>query len=453
MQEFLKISRVKTVKRDESERLGDFKEIYSLLGAKNATEQASRCVQCANPFCHFTCPLHNYIPFWLLNTANSNLQTAFNLSNETNPFPEITGRVCPQDRLCEGACTLNSNFGAIAIGNIETYITETGLANGLKPFKDVKFSDKKVAIIGSGPAGLSAATYLLRNGINVEIFEADNRAGGLLAYGIPGFKVEKTVIQRRVDMLKDAGAVFHTNTKIDDRNFHDLMSEFDAVVLAFGARSSRSQGIANENAKGIYKALDFLTTVQKELYKEECDAIDLVGKKVVVIGGGDTAMDCLRSALRKGASSATCVYRRDRASMPGSKKEFVNATEEGANFIFNLAIKDIVVNDSGEVLALNLAKTTTKDGKVEVIKGGEVMQNADVVIFALGFDVENLSFLSANGIELDKYGRVATDDCFRTSKIGVYACGDCKRGSDLVVTAASEGKNVAKVIVKDLNNL
>ncbi|EAI4415290.1 glutamate synthase subunit beta [Campylobacter fetus] len=450
MQEFTNLTRLKTIKRDEGERSTDFKEIYQIFSLQSAKEQSSRCVQCANPFCHNACPLHNYIPFWLLNTANLNLEMAFKLSNETNPFPEITGRVCPQDRLCEGACTLNDNFGAITIGSIETFITESGLNSGFNPFGDIVFTDKKVAIIGSGPAGLSVATYLIRNGVRVEIYEANHRAGGLLAYGIPGFKIEKSVIERRINILKTAGCVIHTNSFVDDFKFESLMSEFDAVVLAYGARTGRAVGLANEKAKGVYNALDFLTILQKEQYKESDTSIDLNGKKVVVIGGGDTAMDCLRSAIRKGALSATCVYRRDLASMPGSKKEFVNATEEGANFIFNAAPKDIVVNDENKVIALNISKTLTKDGKVELLKGGETIINADIIILALGFDVENLGFLSANGIEFDKKGRVATDKEFRTSKSGVYACGDCNRGSDLVVTAAADAKHCAKTILKDL---
>lgn len=447
MQEFVKLPRLKTTKRDESERIGDFKEIYQILNSQTAKEQSSRCVQCANPFCHFACPLHNLIPFWLLNTANSDLKTAFKLSNETNPFPEVTGRVCPQERLCEGACTLNDNFGAITIGSIETYITEAGLASGLKPFSEIKWSDKKVAIIGSGPAGLSCATYLLRSGVKVEIFEEAPRAGGLLSYGIPGFKIEKSVIERRVALLKEAGCIIHVNTKVQDHQFERLLSEFDAVVLAYGARASKSLGLAKENL--TYKALDFLTAIQKEQYKE-AEAMSLVGKKVVVVGGGDTAMDCLRSAIRKGAASATCVYRRDKSSMPGSKKEFVNAIEEGATFMFNMVPKDIILNDDGKVVALNLSKTVLKDGKVEVLKGSQTLLNADVVVLALGFEVEALNFLSANGIEFDKSGRVLTDEEFRTTKKGVYACGDCKRGSDLVVSAAADGKGAAFTILMDL---
>ncbi|MFW5618929.1 MAG: FAD-dependent oxidoreductase, partial [Campylobacter hyointestinalis] len=266
----------------------------------------------------------------------------------------------------------------------------------------------------------------------------------------PGFKIDKSVVERRVNLLSEAGCTFHTDTFVDDAKFEELISEFDAVVLAYGARTGKILGLANESANGCYKALDFLSIIQKEQYKEDGVSLDLNGKKVVVIGGGDTAMDCLRSALRKGATSATCIYRRDLASMPGSKKEYVNAGEEGASFIFNAAPKDIVVNDNNEVVALNISKTILKGTSVEIVKGGETMLNADVIVCALGFDVENLKFLSANGIELDKKGRIATDDELRTSKAGVYACGDCKRGSDLVVTAASEGKKVAMTIIKDL---
>ncbi len=458
MQEFINIERISARQRESSDRVSDFREIYDILGKEDASIQASRCIQCGDPYCHNKCPLHNYIPYWLKSTANMDLDLSFKLSNESNPFPEITGRICPQGRLCEGDCTLNDGHGAITIGNIETFISEEGFKKGLKPEFPGIVTDKKVAIIGSGPAGISAATYLLRAGIEVNMYEKDNRAGGLLTYGIPGFKLDKGVVERRIKWLIDAGMNLYLNRHVGKNiTFDEIMSSNDSVFIGIGAQKSRKAKISNENAKNIFMALDYLKSAQKKIFHEEYDQEhDVQGKSVVVIGGGDTAMDCVRTAIRQGAKSVTCLYRRDKHNMPGSKKEFKNARDEGVKFIYNVAPKEIVVNNNNKAIGITMQKTLLgkKDSSgrssVEIIKGSEFKVDANVVIFALGFTPTKPDFLAANGIDINKWGEIIVDEDYQTTKLGVYAGGDCKRGSDLVVTAAKEGKDAAEKIIKNL---
>jgi len=458
MQEFINIERISATVRESSDRVGDFKEIYDLLSKEDATVQASRCVQCGDPYCHNKCPLHNYIPYWLKSTANMDLKLSFNLSNESNPFPEITGRICPQERLCEGDCTLNDGHGAITIGNIETFISEEGFKKGLKPYFPGITTDKKVAIIGSGPAGIAAATYLLRSGIKVNMYERQNRAGGLLTYGIPGFKLDKNIVQRRIDWLIEAGMSLHVNTNVGkDLYFDEILSENDAIFIGIGAQKSRKAKINNETSKNVFMAIDYLRNTQKRIFKEESDIkYDLKGKKVVVIGGGDTAMDCVRTALRQEAKEVTCLYRRDKHNMPGSKKEFKNARDEGVKFIYTVSPKEIVVNNNDKAIGIIMQKTilgkpdNSGRSSIEIIKGSEFKVDANVIILALGFMPSKPDFLASNGIEINKWGGIETGDDYQTSKLGVYAGGDCKRGSDLVVTAAKEGKEAAEYITKSL---
>jgi len=458
MQEFTNIERISARMRESSDRIGDFKEIYEVLSKEDATVQASRCVQCGDPYCHNKCPLHNYIPYWLKSTANMDLKLSFNLSNESNPFPEITGRICPQGRLCEGDCTLNDGHGAITIGNIETYISEEGFKKGMKPFFPGITTDKKVAVIGSGPAGIAAATYLLRSGIKVNMYERQNRAGGLLTYGIPGFKLDKNIVQRRINWLKEAGMSLYVNTNIGkDLYFDDILSQHDAVFIGIGAEKSRKAKINNESAKNVFMAIDYLRSAQQKIFNEKTDAkYDLKNKKVVVIGGGDTAMDCVRTALRQEAKEVTCLYRRDKHNMPGSKKEFKNARDEGVKFVYNVSPKEIVVNNDFEAIGIVMQKTILGEpdssgrSSIEIIKGSEFKVDANVIIFALGFTPSKPDFLASNGIEINKWGEIETGDDYQTSKLGVYAGGDCKRGSDLVVTAAKEGKEAAGFIAKSL---
>jgi glutamate synthase (NADPH/NADH) small chain len=458
MLRFFDLERIEAKKRDVVERIKDFDEIYEIFQPNKSKEQSERCIQCGDPYCHNGCPLHNFIPQWLKATANKDLEFAFNLSNQSSPFPEVMGRICPHDRLCEGSCTLNDGYGAITIGSVEAHISEEGFKQGLKPKFSTKKLGKKVAIIGAGPAGLSAATFLLREGVDVELFDKQNRAGGLLTYGIPGFKLNKNVIARRVKILKEAGAVFHQNVEVGkDVSFEELYEKFDAVFIGVGATKGRRPGLKGDDAPNCYLAMEFLVDIQKKLFDEKREFnIDVKDKKVVVIGGGDTAMDCVRTSLREKAKSVKCLYRRDAHNMPGSKKEYINAKEEGVEFEFYTSPKELIRDDSGKVVAIEMIKTKLgqpdSDGRqrVEEVVGSEFKVEADVVIFALGFDNVEYPFLLNNGIETDKWGGVLVDENYQTTKNGVYAGGDCHRGADLVVTAVRDGRDAAKAMVEML---
>jgi len=458
MLRFFDLERIEAKKRDVVERTKDFDEIYEIFQPTKSKEQSERCIQCGDPYCHNGCPLHNFIPQWLKATASKDLEFAFNLSNQSSPFPEVMGRICPHDRLCEGSCTLNDGYGAITIGSVEAYISEEGFKKGFKPKFSTKKIGKKVAIIGAGPAGLSAATFLLREGVDVELFDKQNRAGGLLTYGIPGFKLNKNVIARRVKILQEAGAVFHQNVEIGkDKSFEELCEEFDAVFIGVGATKGRKAGLVGEDAPNCYLAMEFLVDIQKKLFEEKRELnIDVKDKKVVVIGGGDTAMDCVRTSLREKAKSVKCLYRRDAHNMPGSKKEYINAKEEGVEFEFYASPKELVLDDSGKVIAVEMIKTklTQPDSsgrqRVEEVAGSEFRVEADVVIFALGFDNVEYPFLLNNGIETDKWGGILVDENYQTTKDGVFAGGDCHRGADLVVTAVRDGRDAAKAMVEML---
>ena len=459
MQNFTNLERIDPIKRGSNERKKDYNEIYELFKKSDASSQADRCVQCGDPYCHNKCPLHNYIPQWLRGVAKKDIEHSFKLSNETNPFPEITGRICPQDRLCEGDCTLEQDgYGAVTIGSIETYISETGFKKGLKPEFAESMSDKKVAIVGSGPAGFSCATYLMRAGINVEMFEKANRPGGLLTYGIPSFKLEKEIVFRRFNFLTEAGMKLHLNSEVGkDIDLQDLIENFDAVFIGIGAEKSRKANIPNENGKNVFLAIDFLKNIQQKNFDEEYDrGFEVRGKHVAVIGGGDTAMDCIRTSLREKAASVKCLYRRDVLNMPGSKKEFKNAREEGAEFIFNASPKEVLLNSDGKVIGIEMLKTllSQKDEtgrqRVEIIDDSAYRVDADVVIFALGFDQVNPEFLYENGIETNKWGEIIANENGECSKPFIFTGGDCFRGSDLVVTAAEDGKIAAKEIARKL---
>ncbi len=456
MREFINTQRIEPEKRLVVERVKDFGEIYEFFETKEAASQSDRCIQCGDPFCLNKCPLHNYIPQWLKAVAEKDLEFAFKLSNEPSPFPEVMGRICPHDRLCEGDCTLNDGHGAITIGSIETYINEEGFKNGLKPEFPGVTSDKKVAVIGSGPAGRSVATYLLRAGIAVDMYEKADRAGGLLTYGIPGFKLDKKVVERRVKGLLDAGLNLTLNCEVGkDISFDELASNHDAIFIGIGATKAKVAGLDNENAKGVYAAMEYLTGIQAKNFGENYNKeLDFKDKNVVVVGGGDTAMDCVRTAKREGAKSVTCLYRRDAHNMPGSQKEYKNAKEEGVDFTFYAAPKQILVNDTNEVVGIEMIKTALgqKDesgrARMEEVKGSEFKVNADVVIMSLGFDPLVPSYLAANGIETNAWGGIVLDENFETSTSGVFAGGDCYRGADLVVRAAFDGREAARAIIK-----
>lgn len=461
MREFLSVERIDPIKRLVVERTKDFKEIYEVFGTNDASSQSDRCIQCGDPYCLNKCPLHNYIPQWLKAISEKDLEFAFKLSNEPSPFPEVMGRVCPHDRLCEGDCTLNDGHGAITIGSVETYINEEGFKAGFKPEFPGITTDKKVAVIGSGPAGLSAATYLLRSGIAVTMYERSDRAGGLLTYGIPNFKLDKKIVERRVKLLQEAGLELVLNCEVGkDITFEDIAKNHDAMFIGVGATKSKAAGIAGEKAPNVYAAMDYLTNIQKKNFKSSYDKkFDFKDLNVVVIGGGDTAMDCLRTAKREGARSVTCLYRRDEYNMPGSKKEYKNAMEEGVDFTFQVSPKEIVLNEAGKAVAVEVVKTSlgAKDEsgrqRMEEVKGSEYRVNADVVIMSLGFDPLVPSFLAENGIETNSWGGIVINEqTHETTTAGVYAGGDCFRGADLVVTAAYDGREAARSIIESLLN-
>lgn len=459
MREYLTTERTEAKKRLVVERTKDFGEIYEVFDKSEAATQSERCIQCGDPFCLNKCPLHNYIPQWLKAVSEKDLEFAFKLSNEPSPFPEVMGRVCPHDRLCEGDCTLNDGHGAITIGSVETHITEEGFKAGYKPDFPGITTDKKVAIIGSGPAGLSAATYLLRSGIAVTVYERSDRAGGLMTYGIPNFKLDKKIIERRIKFLVEAGMELVLNCEVGkDITFEEIADKHDAMFIGIGATKAKKASINGEQAPNVYKAMEYLTAIQRKNFKLSYDKkFDFKDKNVVVIGGGDTAMDCLRTAKREGAKSVTCLYRRDAHNMPGSQKEYKNAMEEGVDFTFFVSPKEILLNDKGNAVSVEVIKTTlgAKDEsgrqKMEEIKGSEYRVNADVVIMSLGFDPEIPSFLAENGIDTNKWGGIIiNEDTHETTTSGIYAGGDCYRGADLVVTAAYDGREAARSIVKAL---
>lgn len=458
MREFLTIERLDPTKRLVLQRLKDFNEIYEPMSSSDATSQSDRCIQCGDPFCLNKCPLHNYIPQWLKSVAEKDLKFAFNLSNEPSPFPEVMGRVCPHDRLCEGDCTLNDGHGAITIGGVETFINEEGFRQGLKPYFPGITTDKKVAIIGSGPAGLSAATYLLRSGIAVTMYERSDRAGGLLTYGIPNFKLDKKIVERRVNLLIEAGLKLVLNCEVGkDIEFDEIANQHDAVFIGIGATKAKGAKIAGENASNVYMSMEYLTAIQRKNFALNYDKkFDFKDLDVVVVGGGDTAMDCVRTAKREGAKSVTCLYRRDAHNMPGSVKEYKNAIEEGVDFTFNASPKEIILNDSGKAIGIHMAKTVlgAKDEsgrqKMEEVKGGDFNVNADVIIMALGFDPSVPPFLAENGISVNSWGGIIINEKHETTTAGIYAGGDCYRGADLVVTAAYDGREAARSIVKSL---
>jgi glutamate synthase (NADPH/NADH) small chain len=459
MQNFLSLDRIEPKKRLVGERVKDFDEVYEAFDKLEARTQAERCVQCGDPYCMNKCPLHNFIPQWLKGVAETDLELAFQLSNESSPFPEIMGRVCPQDVLCEGDCTLNDGHGAITIGSVERYITERGFDNGLTIEFNNKKIGKSVGVIGSGPAGLSLATYLLRAGVDVTIYERASKAGGLLTYGIPGFKLDKDVVQKRVKLLQDAGLILKTDCEVGvDISFEEVKNSHDALFIGIGSTKPKLARVENENSNGVYMAMDFLTNVQKKLFNEKFDSsIDVKDKNVIVVGGGDTAMDCIRTAIREGANSVTCHYRRDSNNMPGSYKEYRNSVEEGADFEFYSTPKAVQVDENGSVTDMIFARTELSDpdesGRQRVVEVEDSNESfkADVVIMALGFDPAVPEFLGEAGVEVNSWGGIIVSESGETSAKNIYSGGDATRGADLVVRAAYDGREIAKTILKSFN--
>jgi glutamate synthase (NADPH/NADH) small chain len=461
--QFLEVPRKDPEKQSSEERVRHYGEIYGHYDGANAAQQAGRCLDCGNPYCEWQCPVHNYIPNWLDLIERGRLFEAAELSHQTNSLPEICGRVCPQDRLCEGACTLNDGFGAVSIGNIERYITDEAFKQGWRPdMSNVTDTGKRVAIVGAGPAGLAAADVLAREGIRSVVYDAYPEIGGLLTFGIPPFKLEKEVVRQRQRILEGMGVEFVLNTRIgEDLPFTKLTDEFDAVFLGMGTYQSVTGGFDGEDLEGVYDALPYLVSnINRQLGLDEDPAnfVDLAGKNVVVLGGGDTGMDCNRTAIRQGAASVNCAYRRDEENMPGSRREVANSKEEGVNFLFNRQPLEIMGTDT--VTGVKVVETrlgaADADGRrrPETVAGTEEVLPADAVIIAFGFRPNPPDWFKEQSIETLPSGRVRVathgEYAFQTSNPKVFAGGDMVRGSDLVVTAVFEGREAASAMAKYL---
>ena len=477
MLKFVSIERDMPKKRSATERAEDFKEIYAEFAAEKAKEQSSRCSQCGVPYCQSHCPLHNNIPDWLHLTAEGRLQEAYEVSQATNSFPEICGRICPQDRLCEGNCVIEqSGHETVTIGAVEKYITDTAWQEGwVQPLSPARELDKSIGIIGAGPGGLAAADRLRRAGFQVTIYDRYDRAGGLLTYGIPGFKLEKDIVMRRNQQLVDGGVMLKLNCNIgEDITFEDLRAQHDAVIVATGVYKIRDLDVPGGALSGVVQALDFLATSNRENFGDDVPeftsgALNAADKNVVVIGGGDTAMDCVRTAIRQGATSVKCMYRRDRANMPGSQREVENAEEEGVVFEW-LSAPEAFVDDTniqdvkavaaqagpvrgvlGHKMRLG-APDATGRRMPEVIEGSRYVEKADLAIKALGFEPEDLPHLfDQPELPVTRWGTIkAAFGSGKTALPGVYAVGDIVRGASLVVWAIKDGQDTANSIIAEL---
>jgi glutamate synthase (NADPH/NADH) small chain len=458
--QFVQVPRVDPKKKSANERIHEFREIYGQFDAEDAASQADRCLACGNPYCEWKCPVHNYIPNWLKLINEGNLEQAAELSHKTNTLPEVCGRVCPQDRLCEGACTLNDGFGAVTIGSIEKYISDTAIAQGWRPdLSQVTPTDKKVAIVGAGPAGLGCADVLTRNGVKAVVYDRYPEIGGLLTFGIPEFKLEKEVVKTRREVMEGMGIEFVLNTEIGkDIPLQKLLDDYDAVFLGMGTYTYMKGGFPGEDLDGVFEALPFLIANANRLLKLEkdpADFIDMKNQNVVVLGGGDTAMDCNRTSIRQGAQSVTCAYRRDEANMPGSKREVANAKEEGVKFLWNRQPIEIVGDGKVEGVKMVTTELGAPDERgrrtPEPIPGSEEIVPADRVVIAFGFRPSPAPWFDEFGIELDERGRVKapaqSEFKHQTTNPKIFAGGDMVRGSDLVVTAIYEGRQAAEGIL------
>ena len=455
--QFLNVPRRDPETTPAEERVHQFNEIYGEFTPDHAAEQSDRCLECGNPYCEWKCPVHNYIPNWLKLVAEGNLLEAAEMAHKTNSLPEVCGRVCPQDRLCEGACTLNDGFGAVTIGSVEKYIADEAFKMGWRPdMSDVVPTGKRVAVIGAGPAGLGCADILARHGVTPVVFDRHPQIGGLITFGIPSFKLEKHVMQTRREIFEDMGIEFRLNTEVGrDISIDEILNEFDSVFMGMGAYNAMQGGFPGEDLEGVHESLPFLignTNHQLDM-GGDYPFIDVAGKRVVVLGGGDTAMDCTRTSLRQGASKVTAVYRRDEDNMPGSRREVKNAREEGAHFKFNLQPVEIL-GEGGRATGVKFVETRLGEPdergrrRPVAVEGSEQVIEADAVLIAFGFRPSPADWFDDQEIELDAGGRVVVHKdskapAFQTSNPKIFAGGDMVRGADLVVTAVFEGRNAA----------
>lgn len=462
---FVKVQREMPRELPVAVRVLGYSEIYGQFQPEVAADQSGRCLDCGNPYCEWQCPVHNYIPNWLKLVEEGRIVEAAELSHETNPLPEICGRVCPQDRLCEGACTLNDGFGAVTIGAIEKYITDEAIRLGWKPnLSSVRRVGKKVAVIGAGPAGLAAADGLVRRGIDAVVFDRQREIGGLLTFGIPPFKLEKQVVEKRRLLLEGMGVQFKLGVNVGtDISFERLLADYDAVFMGMGTYKAVDGDLPGLKLRGVHEALRYLiANVHRVMnWEDPLPAIDLSGQRVLVLGGGDTGMDCVRTAIRQGATSVSCLYRRDEENMPGSRREVKNAKDEGVQFLFNRQPLEIVGVD-GQVTGVRVVETRlgAPDAKgrrrPENVPGTEVIIPADAVIIAFGFQPDPPEWLAPQRVTTHANGRIEVGGedgellPFQTRNDKVFAGGDMVRGADLVVTAVYEGREAAKSIARYL---
>jgi len=466
MLKFVNIGQQNPPKRDTDNRKEDFNEIYKEFIHGKAQEQSSRCSQCGVPFCQVHCPLSNNIPDWLKLTAEGRLEEAYNLAQSTNNMPEVCGRICPQDRLCEGNCVIEqSGHGTVTIGSVEKFITDNAWANGwVKPIKIEKELNQSIGIIGSGPAGLACAEQLRKKGYKITVYDRYDRAGGLLIYGIPNFKLEKEVVERRIKLLKDGGINFKLNFEVGkDATLDELKKEHDAILIATGVYKPREIDIKGSDLGNIFPAMEFLTTSNKKGLGDKVEnfengTLNAKDKNVVVIGGGDTAMDCVRTAVRQKAKSVKCLYRRDKENMPGSAREVANAEEEGVEFVWLSGPKEFIGKNKVQKVLVNKMKLGDPDDggrrKPIVDEGSEYEIETDIVIKSLGFDPEDLPKLfDEKDLQVSKWGTIKIDfDTMETNLKGVFAAGDIVRGASLVVWAIKDGRDVAESIDKLLKS-
>ena len=462
--QFLEFPRREPEKIPVSDRIKVFDEIYAPFDADGAAQQAGRCLSCGNPFCEWKCPVHNYIPNWLNLISAGKLFEAAELSHKTNSLPEVCGRICPQDRLCEGACTLNDGLGAVTIGSIEKYITDEAIKQGWRPdMSGVRATDKRVAIVGAGPAGLGCADILVRNGVKPVVYDRYQRIGGLLTFGIPPFKLEKQVVEMRRELMEGMGVEFRLGVDVGaDVSFESLLSEYDAVFLGMGTYTSVTGDFPGEELPGVHIALPYLiANINRELGLPGAEErfVNLAGKRVVVLGGGDTGMDCNRTAIRQGAESVTCTYRRDEANMPGSRRDYKNSREEGVEFLFNRQPVEILGKhhvDGVKVVSTRLGAPGPRGRRLtEIVPNTEQIIAADALIVAFGFKPSPPDWFDSHDIALHPGGRVRVSASatrpFQTTNPKVFAGGDMVRGSDLVVTAVFEGREAARGILDYLD--